>query len=206
MKAVRLLAAAAPVVAALASPAAAVTEQVTIAARPSIGGWGRPITLFGSVDARKADEVVTIQVKDCGQQSFRNVSSARTEEGGDWSTQFSTLINTSLRAVWNDRASAPITVRARPGVLLRRRSARRFDLAVQAHSGGAMFWRKRALFQRFDRRLGTWATIRRVVLTEYNGYTEFTASVPKGALVRAVFPLSQARPCYLAGYSPLVRT
>jgi hypothetical protein len=200
------LLAVAAALAAVAPSAVAVPEQVTIAARPSIGGWGRPLTLFGSVDARKAEEIVTIQAKDCGQQSFRNVYSARTEDGGDWSTQFSTLINTTLRAVWNDRASAPITVRARPGVLLRRRSARRFDLAVQAHSGGAMFWRKRALFQRFDRRLGTWTTLRRVVLTEYNGYTEFRASVPRGALVRAVFPLSQARPCHLAGYSPLLRT
>lgn len=69
-----------------------------------------------------------------------------------------------------------------------------------------MFWRKRVLFQRFDRRLGTWATVRRVVLTEYTGYTAFTASVPKGCLVRVVLPLSQARPCYLAGYSPLLRT
>lgn len=206
MRSVRLLAAGIVIVAALASTAAAASEQVTISARPTVTGWLQPLTLFGSVESRRADEIVTIEAKDCGQPSYREVDSARTREGGDWSTQFSTLINTTLRAVWNDRASAPITVRARPGVLLRRRSARRFDLSVQAHSGGAMFWRKRALFQRFDRRLGTWATLRRVALTEYNGSTEFRASVPRGSLVRAVLPLSQARPCYLAGYSSQVRT
>jgi uncharacterized protein len=79
-------------------------------------------------------------------------------------------------------------------------------LATDALATIALDLCKAALFQRFDRRLGTWTTLRRVVLTEYNGYTEFRASVPRGALIRAVFPLSQARPCYLAGYSPLFRT
>jgi hypothetical protein len=34
----------------------------------------------------------------------------------------------------------------------------------------------------------------------------FRPRVPKGTLIRAVLPLSQARPCYLAGYGPLMRT
>ena len=69
-----------------------------------------------------------------------------------------------------------------------------------------MFWRKRVLFQRLDRRLGTWATVKKVVLTRSTGGVTFRAPVPKGSLVRAVLPLSEARPCYLAGYSPLLRT
>lgn len=205
MRAIRFIAGAGAVSAALASAAAAAPEQVTIAAQPTVARWLQQVTLFGSVESRRADEIVTIEAKDCGQQAFRELKSARTREGGGWSTQFSTLINTTLRAVWSGQASAPITVRARPGVLLRRRSSRRFDLGVQAHSGGAVFWRKRVLFQRFDRRLGTWTTARRVVLTN-TGSATFRASVPKGSLLRAVLPLSQARPCYLAGYSSQVRT
>jgi hypothetical protein len=34
----------------------------------------------------------------------------------------------------------------------------------------------------------------------------FRASIPRRTLIRAVFPRSQARPCYLAGYSNLLRT
>ena len=30
--------------------------------------------------------------------------------------------------------------------------------------------------------------------------------VPKGTSIRAVLPLAQAKPCYLAGYSNIVRT
>jgi hypothetical protein len=204
VRAIRLIAGTGVVSAAVASAAAAAPEQVTIAAQPAVARWLQQVTLFGSVESRRADEIVTIEAKDCGQQAFRELKAARTQEGGGWSAQFSTLINTTLRAVWSGRASAPITVRARPGVLLRRRSSRRFDLGVQAY-GGAVFWRKRVLFQRFDRRLGTWTTVRRVVLGS-TGSTTLRASVPKGSLVRAVLPLSQARPCYLAGYSSQVRT
>ena len=194
--------------AALASAAAAAPEQVTIEARPAVTRWLQTMTLFGSVDSRRAEEIVTIQARPCGSpsQSFTNVDTARTSEGGSWSTEFRVLVNTTLRAVWNDRPSAQITVRARPGVSLRRRAARRFDVSVQGQSGGAMFWRKRVLLQRLDRRLGTWATVKKVVLTRSTGGVTFRASVPKGSLVRAVLPLSEARPCYLAGYSPLLRT
>jgi hypothetical protein len=70
--------------------------------------------------------------------------------------------------------------------------------------------------QRFDRRLGTWSTFRTVTLNESGGTgggggftystAEFSARVSKGTQLRALFPLSQARPCYLAGTSLPIRT
>jgi hypothetical protein len=51
--------------------------------------------------------------------------------------------------------------------------------------------------------------MRSVVLTKsgYGGSASatFRAAVPKGTLIQAVLPRSQAPPCYLAGYSNLVR-
>jgi hypothetical protein len=202
----RLLAAGAVAVAVLAPTAAATPEQVTIDARPSVAGWGQPVALSGSVDTRRAEEVVTIQAKDCRQQFFRDVDWARTHEGGGWSTDYYPGISTTLRAQWNGRASAEITVRQRPSVQLRRLSARRFAVRAWGFGGAHIFWRKRVLFQRFDRRLGSWETVKNVVLTESSGPTSFSASVPRGALVRTLLPRSQARPCYLAGYSGLFRT
>jgi hypothetical protein len=206
VRAIRLIAGAVAVAAALGSGAAAAPEQVTIEVRPTVTRWLQPLTLFGAVDSRRAEDIVTIEAKDCGQQAFREIGSARTGEGGTWSRQSSILITTTFRAVWNERASAQVTVRARPGVVLRQRAARRFDVSVQGHSGGAMFWRKRVLFQRLDRRLGRWATVKQIVLADSNGAASFRASIPRGSVVRAVLPLSQARPCYLAGYSPPLRT
>lgn len=208
MRTTRLFAAAVAVAGAIASVAGAAPEPVTILARG-------PFMLYGSVATDRADEIVTIQAKDCGSPSatFRDVAEARTREGGSWSLEFSTGVTSTLRAVWKDNLSGPITVRQRANVrLLPLASRRGFTVTV---SGKTQFWRKRVLFQRFDRRLGTWKLVKVVVLTETGGFpgyggaatwAKFRASLPKGTLVRALFPRSQARPCYLAGVSKLVRT
>lgn len=192
------------------------SEPVTIVARPAILGRGQKLTVAGSVDSRAAEEIVTIEAKDCGQMSFRELAAARTGKGGAWTTELSPGITTTLRAVWKGSVSAPVTVRQRAQVLLKRtRSAAAFEVWVLAKQ---QFWHRRVLFQRLNRRVGTWSTIKTVVLTETGandptGRTgtiwsraTFRAPVTRGSLVRAVFPLSQARPCYLAGYSQDLRT
>lgn len=192
------------------------SERVTMVARPTVVGGEQKVTLFGSVDSRSANEIVTIQAKDCGSDapSFRDVAEARTREGGGWSTEFSPRINTTLRAVWSGEASAQVAVRRRAYVLFRPAPWGRLWVSV---GGKASFRGKRVLIQRFGRRLGTWSTVKSVVLTETGAYEPATgmlwssakfprASLPKRALHRAVLPRSQARPCFLAGYSNTLRT
>lgn len=207
----RLVAAGAALVAAVASSAAAApSERVTIEARPTVLGRSATAVLFGTIASVRAGEVVTVQARECGQQSFRGVTAATTRAGGAWSTSYSSGINVTYRAVWDDAVSAPVTVRERAHVVVDQLSPGRFEVGV---GGKAQFWRKRVLFQRFDRRLGRWSTLRTVVLTETVGGAggiwsgaKVRVSVPKGSLVRAVLPLSQARPCYLEGYSNMLRT
>jgi hypothetical protein len=204
----RPLAAGAVVVAVLASTASAAAEQVTIFSRGEL-------TLYGSVPTDRADEIVTIQARDCGAPTaaFRDVAEARTAEGGSWSLEFSTGITSTLRAVWRGNVSSPITVPRRANVqLLPFASRKGFRVTV---TGRRQFWRKHVLIQRFDRRLGAWRLVKAVVLTETGGFpgyggaatwAEFRARLPKGTLVRALFPRSQARPCYLGAVSKLLRT
>jgi hypothetical protein len=213
----RLVLAGATVVVAVASTAAAAPQQVSLIVRPTIASLeGPPMRLFGSIENGREDEIVTIQAKECGAspQAFRDVAEAHTEEGGSWSLEFSPGVNATLRAVWKNHVSGQVAVRQRPRVQLVRppRSLRRFEVAVVAK---AQFWRRSVSFQRFERRLGRWTTVRSVVLTETGAApgspwiwssAKFRASVPRGTLVRAIFPLSQARPCYLAAASKLVRT
>ena len=71
------------------------------------------------------------------------------------------------------------------------------------------------LLQRFDREKRVWRDVRKVHLTEtgappgvgwvWSGTDKVRVEVPKGTTMRAVLPLSQTRPCYLAGYSNLLR-
>jgi hypothetical protein len=185
-------------------------ERVTIFARPTVlSARTGPVTFFGSIDSDKADEIVAIQAKQCGHQFFTGVASARTVEGGAWSTIHFPFprITRTFRAVWDDVASAPLTLRQRAFVVLRSVSAGRFEVSVGPRR---QFWRKRVQIQRFDRRLGTWTTVKSVVLAKQDLYpsasARFSAAVPSGTRLRAVFPTSQARPCFLGGTSEVLRT
>ena len=68
---------------------------------------------------------------------------------------------------------------------------------------------------RLDRSVGRWVDMKKVVLTKTGAApgspfvwssAEFSTVVPPRTLVRAVMPLSQARACYLAGFSNQLRT
>ena len=213
----RPLAAGIAAVAVIASTASAAPEQVTLLVRPAVVVGDQSTTVAGTVESRRADEIVTIQANDCGPvtQGFRDVAEARTEEGGSWSIPFYPRINTVLRAVWKGDTSVQVPVRQRAWVYLIPRSVASGKLHVGV-SAKVSFWRKRVLIQRFDRRLGRWTTIRSVVLTEtgfanpqtgaVSAWAEFKSStIRKGSLLRAVFPLSQARPCYFAGVSKILQ-
>jgi hypothetical protein len=194
-------------------------ERVTIFAQPSIAGnqpLNRSVRLFGSIDSDKAGESLAIQAKDCGSAFFRLVAGATSESGGSWSTTYWPRVNTTVRAVWNDVSSPQVTIRVRAFVgLYKRRDGK--SLRVSA-SGADNFWRKRVEIQRLDRRLGTWRRLQTVVLTDSSGNrgsgpntgqsgssADFVPRVPKGTALRAVLPLSQAKPCYLAGTSVTLR-
>lgn len=183
-------------------------DRVTIRVQPSIVSVsGRKATVFGSVDSGRAGEDVKLQAKDCGRDFFRVVGGAVTREGGGWSTLYwQQTITTTLRAVWEDATSAEVLVQMRSFVGLYRRTAGRFEVRVYGRS----VWRKRALIERFDRRLGTWRAVKSVLLAEedvgQSARATFTVQLPKGTLVRAVFPRSQAGPCYLTGTSNTLTT
>jgi hypothetical protein len=188
-------------------------SPVTMFARPTIIPAINPwTTLYGSVESGKAGEGITIQAKDCGSSFFRVASGATTEEGGGWSIRYSPGINTVLRAVWDGKASNQVSVRQRPFVRLEQRGRNEFRVGAGSSPRGGMpggaqasFWRKRMLFQRFERRLGSWVTVKQVVLTDSGAGTSFRAALPVGTLVRALLPLSQTRPCFLSGVSFTLR-
>jgi hypothetical protein len=189
------------------------SDRVTIAARPAIAGPDKAVTLFGSVDNGKAGETVELQAKNCGHDFFRVVQGATTVEGGGWSLEYWVGITTTLRAVWDGAASSQITVRKRAMIHLTPKPGGRgrFKVWIVAQTS---LWKKRVLIQQRDQRLGTWKTIRSVILTEQlatgGNFAAFRADVtvssPKGTQLRAVLPAKQARPCYLSGTSLPVRT
>jgi len=189
------------------------SERVTIRIQPAVASRSR-VTVFGTVDGGRPGEDVSIEGKVCGTPFFRVVAGALTEDDGHWSTFYFPYRLTTLRAVWRDETSAELTVRRYATIQIRKQSSRKIEVEA---IGKSTFWRKRALVQSFDNRLGRWSTVRSVLLTESFGpprgtlggqgaRATFTLAVPKGTLIRAVFPRSQAGPCYLAGTSNSLRT
>ena len=182
-------------------------ERVTLRVQPTVIGARAGTTrvrVSGIAEGARAGEAVTIQGKTCGLRFFRVIGGAVTEADGGWWNYVYPSKLTTLRAVWRDETSAEVTVRVQAFVTIRRRSARRFEVSV-----GGPFWRKHITIQRFDNRLGSWSAVKSVVLTDDYGIgvrAMFTLPVPKGTLIRAVFPRSLAAPCFLAGVSNSLRT
>jgi hypothetical protein len=198
----------------LGAAAGAQGGGVSIAARPTVAPSFGTITLFGAIASPKANESVTIEVKECGlnQPNYRGVLAVDTDAGGRWHTDYYPGITSSIRATWNNATSTPITVRQAARLLIRHLPNRRntYEISVSGRLG---FWHKRVLFQQ---RVGSsWKTLKNVLLTEQGGAgnagtiwtsVRFKAFVRRGKLVRGVLPASQAKPCYLAGASNPMRT
>jgi hypothetical protein len=183
---------------------------VTLVVQPTIVATSdQRMTIFGSVDGARAGEKVTIQFKACGllPSRFRDAFETTTEAGGGFSLAqlrpFNLGVSGRYRALAGGDVSAEVPVQQRVWVSLRPVGGGRFEVRV---GGKVSFWRRFVLLQRFERARGVWITLRRVVLTEGHGSSlPFRPQVPKGTSIRVVFPLSQARPCYLAGVSPTLR-
>lgn len=192
------------------------SERVTIFARPTVHDRNQIVTLLGSAEGAGEDDIVGIEAKECGQTAFSKAYEVHAHEGGGWTLQVAPTITTSFRAVWKGTRSATIAVQDRAWVQLSRRprTSKGFGFEVAVRSK-LQFWKRHVVVQRLDRRLGRWVDVKKVVLTETGaapGSTmvwssaKFSTAVPRGTVVRAVFPLSQARPCYLAGYSNQLQT
>lgn len=187
-------------------------SRVTLVVQPTVfTTTGERMTIFGSVDGAGAGRKVTIQFKACGLQPvmFRDAFEMTTESGGRYALDgylrpFNLGVSGVFRAVSGDDVSAEVPVSQRAAVYMRPVGGGRFEVRVGGRT--VSFWRRFVLLQRFERTRGVWVTVRRLVLTEGLGATKpFRPGVRKGTMIRAMLPLGQARPCFLAGVSPTWR-
>jgi hypothetical protein len=179
---------------------------VTLFASPLVVRADAKVAFSGQISSGAANEYVAVQGKECGVPGagFRSITGALTTEDGRWTAPPQYLQSTTkLRAAWGDDVSATVTARVRAAVSLVPHLRNHFTVGA---GGVGRFDGKRVTIERLDH---GWRRVRTVVVeaSDYGGYAEkdIVLKVPKGTLVRAALPLSQAKPCYLAGYSKLVR-
>jgi len=208
----KLLIAALVTLSALVPVAAATDAQVgrmTIFARPAVLGWAEGTLLFGVAQGAGSDDIVEVEIRECGSNTFRAFAEAHANAGGGWEMPAGTLVTSSFRARWRQQTSRAVTVRQEARVSLeKRRSGRGFVVSVIAKRS---FWRKRVEIQRRER--SGWRTVRMLRLTDSvdstgtvsANQTTFRLAVPRRTQLRAVLPAGQAAPCYVRSVSRVVR-
>jgi hypothetical protein len=204
----------AAVVAAIAGVAAggSTAETVSIGVRPTVLRWAQATTLTGDIASGREGVDVYIDGRTCGEGKWEEISGAHSGPGGAFTAEFGAGINLDVRARVDDVTSNVVTVRQRPSLILQQRPAGSFFVFVNA---ARSFWRRQVVLQRFDAGKRRWRALRKATLTEtgsnpgspfqWSKTGHFSHKVPKGTLLRATLPLTAARPCYLAGYSNLLR-
>jgi len=118
-----------------------------------------------------------------------------------------------VRARAEEATSNVVKIQQRPSVTLQQRPRGTFWVNVNA---GRSFWQKRVVLQRYVPSARTWQSVRTAVLADsgsrpgsafiWSATEKFRQRLAKGTLVRATLPLPQAKPCYAAGYSNMLRT
>lgn len=187
-------------------------ETISMRAAPLIVRPSEPVTVTGGVGSGRADQLVTLQAKPCDQTTWSDVAETTTQDGGGFTLDFRPGIGGLYRATSGGAASEPVKLQTRPSVSLIQRPPGKFSVNVNAQRP---FWHRKVALQRFDTKRRVWIEIRKILLTEsgappgvpwiWTGSEKVRVDVPKGTTLRAVLPLTQTRPCYLAGYSNLLR-
>jgi hypothetical protein len=178
-------------------------DSVTMQARSTVvRGGENSVDVFGTISSGAEGEYVAVAGKECGipGSSFRAVGSGTTTVGGNWEGSAAIVTTTTLRAEWKSAISDTVVIRARAWVMLAKRQGA-YVLSVGLAAG--RLDGKRVTIQRLTP--AGWKRLQTVVMkSAVERGLRF--KVPKGTSIRAVLPLSQAKPCYLAGYSNIVRT
>jgi hypothetical protein len=165
----------------------------------------QPLALSGTVASGRAEEDVTIQINECTFPGWRDSFTTHTDAGGVFNTHAGALVEATFRARWKGSVSPGVTVQTRPGVRLEVNGRNKWAVGVLAQRS---FLDRRVQLQRFDRAKARWQTVRTFRLTKKfrigvsswtYGYTRYRAV--RGSQLRAYVPRSQAKPCYLAGFS-----
>ena len=190
--------------------AGTLADSVTLQPRSTVLTTGQfNVPVAGAISSGAEGEYVAVKGKECGIPGafFRGIAGATTTVGGQYEASVLIRTKTTLRAEWKQAQSPTVVVTPRADIRLTKEEDG-FHIAVtsETHSVDG----KRATVERFTST--GWKKLQTVVLKAQPGYLQYAEKkklhfkVPKGTTIRAVLPRSQAGPCYLAGYSKLVRT
>ncbi len=188
------------------------SETISIGARPTVLRWGQTTTISGGIGSGQSGVDVYLESQACAEGKWELVAGPHTDDAGRFAVDIGAGINRLVRARAEGATSNVLAVRQRPSLTLQHRPPGSFRVHVNALRP---FWRKRVALQRYDPSIRNWRDVRSALLSTtgsnpgspfvWSQTEKFRQQVAKGTLLRATLPLTQAKPCYLAGYSNLLR-
>src|SRR3954452_21304272 len=156
--------------------------------------FGKNVRLSGRFTHGLADRPVVLSAKEYGDTAYAATAILSTSEGGRWVTTIAPSIQTSYKASSLGETTAPLAIRVRPRLALKRAHG---HWVVRVFSTGSYAGRFVLIQLRSD---NGWADARRRVLRRK--LRRFDVPLPRGmSRVRAYLPRSQAGRGYLAGTS-----
>jgi plastocyanin len=191
------------------APAPPAEDTLTLAAKPRLVIYGARVTLTGTLSNQKAGENVDVLAKPCGQSAATKVTTVQTTTGGAYTTVVRPLKNTAYTVKVRSTTSPSVTARVRPRLRLRKLAPHRYSLRVFAAQS---FAGRYGTFQRYNRTLGRWVNVRRVLLranstgiapTVISSVT-FRSTIRPRLRIRAVLPQLQVGSCYRPSRSNVI--
>jgi plastocyanin len=191
------------------APAPPAADTLTLAAKPRLVIYGARVTLSGTLSNQKTGENVDVLAKPCGQSAATRVTRVQTTTGGAYTTVVRPLKNTAYTVKVKSTTSPSVTARVRPRLRLRKLAPHRYSLRVFAAQS---FAGKYGTFQRYNRTLGRWVKVRRVLLranstgiapTVISSVT-FRSTIRPRLRIRAVLPQLQVGSCYRPSRSNVI--
>ncbi len=187
-------------------------ETISIEARPTVLRWGQTTMISGGIGSGQAGVDVYLEAQTCAEGKWVLLAGPHTDGAGRFAIELGGGVNRLMRARAEGATSNVLTIGQRPSVTLQQRPPGTFRVHVNAMRP---LWRKRVVLQRYDASIRNWRNLRSAVLAESGSNPgspfvwartgTFRQQVSKGTLLRATLPLAQAKPCYFAGYSNLLR-
>jgi hypothetical protein len=162
------------------------------------------VALSGTTGTAKAGQTVYVEAKECDATHYRVVAAATSGAGGSWTASTSALVTTRYRARVGRAYSRPAVVRKRAVLALNKLPNGRIFMVK---GFGAQLVRRKVRIERYT--ASGWVLVQRATFRQSDifGVVETTVRIRrKGLRLRAFVPLSSARPCFVAGASPIVRS
>jgi len=186
-------------------------DTLTLAAKPQLVIYGGNVTLTGTLSNQKVGENVDVLAAPCGQTAATKVTTVQTTSGGAFTAVVRPLKNTLYTVKVKSTTSNAVSEKVRPKLRLRKLAAHRYSLRVLAAQS---FAGRYGTFQRFNRTLGRWVTVKRVLLRANStgvaptviSSVAFRSTIRPLLKVRVVLPQLQVGSCYRPGRSNVIRS